>query len=274
MFTDSETTPVYNNPREDSMAKKAELVNVPVSEQNIDTSIDMKLTKQDLIDMVIEETRERLEAQVQAANEVSCAARAKVSEAVKGASKLFVAAARAKFKKELALIKANGGEAREPSVGEYYGITEYGILGKDDIEMVRTHNTHKPSTKDGRMILHLFEVPSYLEVSNRQNVDLYGYRKNGGCGIRVDLTLSLTKADLSKLYAPLIALVKEFAKAEAEVNELQNQLRNVDKMGKKAKTQLIKRILESSTDGQALLSNMTAIKSNVTQLLLEGTRNA
>ncbi len=52
------------------MAKKneVEVVNMGSTNQNIDTSIDMKLSKQDLIDMVIEETRERLEISVDEAH--------------------------------------------------------------------------------------------------------------------------------------------------------------------------------------------------------------
>jgi len=254
---------------------KAEVINVPIKDQNIDASIDMKLTKQDLIDVVIEETRERLEAQVQAANDLSNEARAKIDTALREANKTFMDAVREKHKAEFKLLKSHGGEERDPQIGHYYAITERGILLLNDIQhRGYNRNQHtKPTLEDSTTIERQFKIPSFVSVSNKSKDNGYGRNHTEAtASISIGLTFNLSKTELVKLFAPIVSLVKDFDEKENSLQDLQSQLHNVDKMGKKAKTQLIKRILEGSEDGQALLSNMGAIKTNVAQLLLDATK--
>lgn len=258
------------------MSKKNEIevVNMGSTNQNIDTSIDMKLSKQDLIDMVIEETRERLEAQVEAAQQASIAARNAVEAAIEAASEQFEDAIRSKYKAELTVIAKNGGEDGEPEITKEVYATELGLLSREQVqEHYNSRNRSETITRNGLQLHARFKVPSYLSVHNKvQKRNHFTREANLGVGsLSVQLDCSLTLTEMKKLYAPLVDLVKDFVAKENTHRELQVQLGSVDKMGKKAKTQLIKRLLESSEGGQAILSNMSGIKQNVAQLLLAST---
>ncbi len=259
------------------MSKKAELVVMPVSGDQIDSSIDMKLTKQDLIDMVIEETREVLENRVDDAQHAYNDATYEVEKAKKKLSDLFKDAVRAKYKKELKLIAAHGGARKGYNeISENLYITDKGIKSYSEMHEQRRNGGRGGGSsshvylEDGTEIVVNFQVPSHMRVENAESKD----SDKELVYTKVNITLQLPEAELAKLYAPFLAQVKSLAATKLDLEDLKTQLAGVDKMGKKAKTQLIKRMLESSGNGQAILSNMGAIKTNVAQLLLDSTKKA
>jgi hypothetical protein len=257
------------------MSKKGELVVMPVSGDQIDSSIDMKLTKQDLIDMVIEETRDVLEVRVDNAQHDYNEMVDLVEKSKKKLPELFKAAVKAKYKKELKLIAAHGGERHTyHDVSENIYVTDKGLKTYNDMREVRHMNNRDRSSKilleDGTEIISNFQVPSHFKIENAET-------KKGDeamVNIRINITFQLPEDELVKLYGPFTDIVKGLAASKVALADLKTQLAGVDKMGKKAKTQLIKRMLESSGNGQAILSNMGAIKTNVAQLLLESTKKA
>jgi hypothetical protein len=256
------------------MSKKNEVqIVMPVSGDQIDSSIDMKLTKQDLIDMVIEETRDRLEAQVATAQE-NCAIYSKQVEAErKKLEVLLVKELRSKYKKEFKLITTNGKEHLQVS-REGAAATEHGLLMDGEMSYNYDGRNHRKlvlDDKETEIVTHKV-VPTGVTVKN--NDRNYDRAKKETSVMNISVYLHLTKSELQKLYAPFLADVKHMHALDVHLDELRAQLKSVDKMGKKAKTQLVKRMLESSENGQAILSNMGAIKTSVSQLLLESSKKA
>lgn len=254
-----------------------EVVPVPTNGE-IDTSIDMKLSKQDLIDVVVEETRERLQNQVDLAREAYEEEKINVEKAHREQKELYKKTIEAKFKKEFKLLKDNGGPERKPEIHDsswHRGpvATEHGIIAIESIkeENVRTskgHYARRAVTQDCQIIELKYHLPASYGISNQSRDG----EDEATCVVSINLQFRLTNAEATKLFTPFVKQLQALAASKAALSALEEQLKGVDKMGKKAKTQLIKRILESSDDGQALLSNINAIKSNVSQLLLEGTK--
>ena len=161
------------------MSKKNAVVVMPVSGDNIDSSIDMKLTKQDLIDMVIEETRDALENSVADARDAYEEEKRAVETVHKTLKKLFCDAIEAKFVKEFKLLKAHGGISKNPTIQDSnaswnrgliateHGVLEASTLKQDNVRTKRGHYSNKLITEAGKIVSVKFELPEMYEARNQ-----------------------------------------------------------------------------------------------------------
>lgn len=243
------------------VSKKAAVTtkSIILNDQEIDASIDMKLSKQDLIDMVVEETREDLEERVEAASKLLEEAETAVKKIQIESEALIRAKIQETYKEEITFISKYGKVNLQRQLdncdlvivnGAFMSYEEYNQLRYSDRN---TFNT-----------LNAFYCKGSLAVQNVRDAN----SKKSNVSVAFDLFLSLNETEIKKIYTPLVKAVKELNTAQTLLNNERKQLQSVDKMGKKAKAQLIKRLLDSSEGGKSLLSNMSGIKTNISQFLL------
>jgi len=232
----------------------------------VDSGIDMKLTKQDLIDLVLEETRETLEAQAMAANLAFNTAEAALKATKETCENKAEEAIRNLYKKEIKMVETHGKMRVTRDSGAY--VVAGKVMSSDEYTKSEERQEHKyGERKYGKTSSELIVVTSAMNISNG---DTFGTRRQQL--ISLELYVSLPASELKKVYAPLAEKMKEVETLRKVAYDLRDQVRGVDTMGKKAKAQLIRRILDSSTDGQSVLANLGQMKANVSAMLLQSSK--
>lgn len=252
------------------MAKKTkketkQLEAIPVPEKSVASDIDLKLSKQDLIDMVVEETRTKLEAEREELQKIKEEAYIKYVKSSKNQEPIkaaLIKAVKEEYKEEFkafenAGVKMNS-EARV-SCGRWGGggekeyiLTENGLV---------THNEHYENRMKTMISEELISSISFESESSKKE-------RKFGATLNMNLCIVPNKKQLEKAYANHISVVKEYAATSIALTEVNRKLRDLDKMGKKVKGQLVKRILESSADGQSVLANLDSVRQTVSATLM------
>lgn len=232
---------------------------IPTSSNEIDSSIDMKLSKQDLIDMVIEETRETLEIKCSELSAEVLATEDEFNKELNLKAKEVTSFLESKFSKELSQVDALG--KRETETRECGIITEKGLAFVDSSYEDEEAYDHYAARRENR---YYYNVVTAINVNNQ-----VPKKKKVEILTTINVCLSLNKEEANKIYASTLKAAKALSELNLSLKEVRRQLNSVDKMGKKAKGQLIKRILESSSEGKAVLTNMSGIRTNVAQMLIK-----
>lgn len=239
------------------------LPSMPIDGQVIDTSIDMKLSKQDLIDMVVEDTREVLEGTVQVATQRLELAQKTLRKAKSEVEGVIKAKIEETYKEEIAFASKYGKFRDSQLLTCNLVIVDGEIMTGEAYDKLIRHSENY----NGRRNSNVEDCKGSLSLQT--NIDSFYGRKRAP--VSIDLFLTLPEAEVKKAYASVLSAHKEVLLAEEILNTARKQLQSVDKMGKKAKAQLIKRLLDSSDGGKQLLSNMSGIQANISQLLLSAT---
>ncbi len=244
------------------MAKKSKqgaVVALPTQNHTITSSIDMKLSKQDLIDLVVEETRERLAQELETASENLKQAR-KTKETVENTLKdAVVQEAKSLFKEEIAFVNKHFKNVTilPTTVRKGLIVSKSGLIDSESFYKngVRRKRVYDVETK----MLYNIDVKhtaalGAVEVATKDG-DLY-------------MKLQLDKKTSDRLHKDLVVALAAEDEAEDALYLKAQEMKNLADMGKRAKIDLIKRLLESSDDGKSILQNLEEIKLNVSQTLL------
>lgn len=234
---------------------------IPMEDERIESQIDMKLSKQDLIDMVIEENREALEDKRDVLQAASKEAGQKVQEEINASKNNLMNYLKASKKTFLKKFEALGELNIDPrNVNINRALDSEGIVPINDEGQHARKIVGLQYNVPAGFVFYVNPPPKPYNSKVRYIVPTDTFGVNG--------QLYATDDELNKVYASLTQSLKVAAAANAALAEINGQLGNVDKMGKRAKAQLIKTILGNSSGGKAVLDNMTSIKANITQALL------
>lgn len=254
------------------MAKKngslEKIEDVPVGASGIDSQIDMKLSKQDLIDMCLEDARTNLEEQVRKGLEVVAAEKRALDKAVLAAEGTLFEIVKKENPAEFAILEQFGGVG-DKQVGHGVLLTSDGVFTEEEISRME-YDERRRLCDDRSQVYHL---PCSIRISNKDPLDRHHRNKTKAVEASISFRFNVDEKTLKKLFAPLEKQGAQYFAMRKHLESLQLQLKGVDKTGKKAKAQLIRRILEGSEGGKAILSNMGLIKSSVQTLLIESSKS-
>jgi predicted nucleic acid-binding Zn-ribbon protein len=200
------------------------------------SQVDMKLSKSDLVDMVIEERRAQLDVLLQTTREEN--------EAIGKQIKDFKTSCGEELKKAVlseysALTKAFKAKFPKATVT----VDAYIELRADP----RSRNRN-----DEEGVIQYFESSARLRVW-RQQYD------NNTLSIHGDFSKSV-KAEKEKIAATLVASYKDVGQRYSALND---EVARLSKRGATVRAELTKKILEQTEQGRAILANVEALKKSV-----------
>lgn len=197
-----------------------------MSQPTTQTEIVMKVSQSDIVDMVVSEHEERLEAALEAAK----AKHKELSEklATTDLSKVAKEYVTENYPKLLEGLKSIA-ENKDFSFGVQFDYHNFYVKDKD---------------KDTVLLVVGFQT-------NYHSSDQITFKEKKSALLK------------NKVVAEFFALKKELEKANEQVSQAQQELRGVGALGKRAKAALVKEILGSSNAGKDLLKRVQAASSNV-----------
>lgn len=252
------------------MAKKnSSLEDVPVGAAGIDSQIDMKLSKQDLIDMCLEDARTSLEEQVRVGSQAVSEAKRALEKNIKACEDGLFEVVKKDNPAEFTILNQFGG-ANDKQVGHGMFLTPEGVFTEEEANQME-YDDRRRLFNDNRS--QVYNLPCSVRVSNKSGYEREAKKGSNAVEASITFRFNVDEKTLKKLFAPLEKQGAQYFAMKAQLESLQLQLKSVDKTGKKAKAQLIRRILEGSAGGKAILSNMGLIKTSVQTLLIESSKD-
>lgn len=206
----------------------------------VDAGIDIKLTKTDLIDMIVTEQEEELENKLAVASETLATSEDKLDNLmvnyIESYKKDVIDSSKAFVK---ALVKFTGIDESHLKLKVSFKYNH--SLGKEAHKSIsRLNSNHGPYK------YNCYERPVLVIKRGDYQILFESSKLNG-----------LKKsAKTTKLYKELTLTVDEVAKLRNEFEDLEYQKKNLDKMGKRAKANLVKEMLMSAEQGKEIVASL------------------
>lgn len=235
---------------------KAEIVKetqVPVRGEQVNSSIDMRLSKQDLIEMAIEDLKDNARAEVDAAQEAYNDAQESLEIEYEKLVKSAREATKTLFAEELKVYEHLSLRDAGQSYSEFFLLDSGKVV--DHTEMYELQKKRENRNKN----FHSLQLTSGFGLSAHSD----GKSK---FVVSLNINLKMTKKQAEAHYAPLLELSKDKNVKLETLSQANKRYVDIANSSGKAKAQLTRRILESSTDGKAVLENMASVKVTIAAL--------
>lgn len=276
----------------ESKAVSAEVVPMEISSANLETEVDLKLSKQDLVEMVVEDTRETFEKQLFDAkfrrDGLQNVFDTKIRQLHVNLSKDF----EVKFKKEIEAARKFCGSkskgsinARDRGRSNIYMLENGEIITRKKANEICNERNYDGIAegyvsvdKSGRKnYLTVISLTSTVEFSISSSSDKnYHFDEDDNDSDPTHRSQSLSIVHHYKVNE----VVKLLGISEVEVAtlraekalciDLQSKLNELNNMGRKVKANLTRHILSSTKDGKSVIGSIDAIKESLNQTLAIG----
>ncbi len=205
---------------------------IPV-EGKVESNLDLKLSKNDLIEMVVEEAREE--------------AQKKVNKLQPEHSKAY-------------------NELKEYDKNRESRLNQVVLNRADDLVKVmvkRGYNKIECSPYGNKQFTSLNKEGHSFTYHEQFEVEIRSSTRNDKEDFYSSFKVHLTEKDYKVLAEEDTIARNKYKTINDAMYKAQKELSDVDNMGKKTKAQLVKRILEGSDEGKAILENMQSVKENM-----------
>lgn len=193
-----------------------------LTKNNINAAVDIKLTKSDLVDMVVSERRQELNNVLSDIRKKMDNNRKENAQAKEKHEKVLVAMTKKRYGKRIKAAEKFFGSEAKYKVETYYGKVN---------GVVATVECYK-------------YCPGYDANNGYGSWNIYYGRED----FREETMPTMVK---------IMSLEKEFNVLQECHNNTSHEINNLKEMGERTKAKWIRSILESSTEGQALLKGIT-----------------
>jgi hypothetical protein len=226
------------------MNKKPEVL----ENTTINSKIDLNLTKDDLIDMILEERIEPIEKELSDTRNKEAEYTEKVNKQIEKITSNMLDIFNKKYGKRIKQLKSITGNNVEYS---YY---------RDGPNIIVDQERYKYETYDnGRHIRSKVVLTTYQTFQNciKASIDFSSDINKGEGGSWV-AQLDIDRKDIEKTedFKELVKLETKRQSYEKQGTILEGQLKILENMGKRARTKVVKSLLESSEQGRSLLKKL------------------
>lgn len=237
---------------------------VPSDSKQIASDIDMKLSKQDIIDMMLEEAKEKLQKEVDEKRatyedlQFQFQSLNRHGDGLKPYIEKLKASVETQYAKELAIISLHGKLTLEVENHGYRSlilVAGKGIMSNDAYNTAMNNISNvPPSARHNKISGHVILLPIAVQAFND------GKKQSSTSPVSISMSLPINEKEAKAIYADLETLAKDFGAAATAYEEARSNLQSLDGSAKKAKAQLVRNILESSGDGQSVLAGLGGMK--------------